>query len=460
MWIPRLLRAGAGVGLVVLGWVLAVSLPGVRALPWLAALVAAGTVAIGFSLLDSWRTDRLLRWLRAPRSPVAPHEEGPWGDLTYRIERIVELNRRELKREQARLADFLEAIEASPNGVLLLDANEQIAWLNTQAAAHFDLNPQRDLQQRITNLVRKPEFVQHLQQRVVDHALLFTLHNGRSISVMLRLYGEGAMLLLSQDVSERERTEAMRRDFVANVSHEIRTPLAALSGFVESLGTLNLQGSERSRVLELMRQQSVRMQALVDDLLTLARLEGSPRPSPDSWFSLDTLIGLVMAESQGLSAGRHQFDWPQQSAHLELAGVESEMHSAITNLVSNAVRYTPAHGRIALAVTLQADGGVALRVTDSGPGIAAEHLPRLTERFYRVDGSRSRVTGGTGLGLSIVKHVCQRHGGELRIESEIGVGSSFTLVWPAVRVRSSDDAQGVLGEESAPSRLALVGRER
>jgi two-component system, OmpR family, phosphate regulon sensor histidine kinase PhoR len=401
----------------------------------------------------------LLAWLRAPRSLAPPHEEGAWGDLTYRIERLIEANRRELKSERVRLAEFLQAIEASPNGVLLMDASEQIVWFNTQAADHFDLHPQRDLQQRITNLVRQPVFVQFLQQRTVSHPLLLSLHNGRSISVLLRVYGEGAMLLLSQDVSERERTEGMRRDFVANVSHEIRTPLAALSGFVESLATLNLQGEERARVLELMRQQSHRMQSLVDDLLTLARLEGSPRPSADTWFSLDALIGLVVAETQGLSAGRHDLHWPGPS-HLDLAGVQTEMHSALTNLLSNAVRYTPAQGQIALAVHVLADGGVALQVSDTGPGIAAEHIPRLTERFYRVDGSRSRATGGTGLGLSIVKHVCQRHGGELRVESELGVGSSFTLIWPALRVRNGDDAQGMLGEESAPAPLALQGSER
>ncbi len=457
----RLLRAVAGLGLVLAAVIVAVSLPGVNDHVGLAAAVSAVVVTVGWGLLDALRTQRLLAWLRSPRSLAPPAEEGAWGDLTYRIERLVETNRRELKREQVRLAEFLQAIEASPNGVLLLDANEQIAWLNSQAAVHFQLHPQRDLQQRITNLIRHPAFVQHLQSRNMQQPVTLNLHDGRSIAVMLRTYGEGAMLLLSQDVSERERNDAMRRDFVANVSHEIRTPLAALTGFVESLTTLRLDGQERDRVLELMRQQSQRMQALVDDLLTLARLEGSPRPSPDSWFSLDDLIGLVMSEVSALSAGRHQLHWPTPTG-LELAGIESEVHSALTNLLSNAVRYTVERGQIALGVQRLPDGGVALHVTDTGAGIGPEHLPRLTERFYRVDGSRSRATGGTGLGLSIVKHVCQRHGGELRIESEVGVGSVFTLVWPALRVRGGGDeqAQLMLGEESAPAPLARVGRER
>jgi two-component system phosphate regulon sensor histidine kinase PhoR len=438
----------------------AVSLPYVGDSVLAAATLAAGLVTLGWGLLDALRTRRLLNWLRAPRASAPPAEEGDWGDLTYRIERLVETSRRELKREKARLAEFLEAIEASPNGVLLLDANEHIVWLNTQAAVHFELNPQRDLQQRITNLVRHPHFVQHLQSRNLQNALVVHLHDGRSISIMLRMYGEGAMLLLSQDVSERERNDAMRRDFVANVSHEIRTPLSALSGFVESLATLRLEGSERDRVLELMRQQSQRMQALVDDLLTLAKLEGSPRPSPDTWFDLDDLIGLVMSEVAGLSGGRHQLHWPDPT-HLELAGIESEVHSALTNLLTNAVRYTNDRGQIALGVQRLPDGGLALHVTDTGAGIASEHLPRLTERFYRVDGSRSRATGGTGLGLSIVKHVSQRHGGELRIESEVGVGSVFTLVWPALRVRGGgEQAQLMLGEESAPAPFARSSGER
>ncbi len=455
-WFRALAGLGVGVGAVAV----AISLPGIGDHVVLAAVTVAILVTLGLGALDALRTQRLLAWLRSPRSLAPPAEEGAWGDLTYRIERLVETNRRELKREQSRLAEFLQAIEASPNGVLLLDANEQIAWLNAQAGVHFQLHPQRDLQQRITNLIRHPAFVQHLQARNTQQAVTLNLHDGRSIAVMLRTYGEGAMLLLSQDVSERERNDAMRRDFVANVSHEIRTPLAALSGFVESLSTLRLEGVERDRVLELMRQQSMRMQALVDDLLTLARLEGSPRPSPDTWFSLDELIGLVISEVSSLSAGRHQLHWPSPTG-LELAGIESEMHSAVTNLLSNAVRYTAERGQIALGVQTLPDGGVALHVTDTGGGIAAEHLPRLTERFYRVDGSRSRATGGTGLGLSIVKHVCQRHGGELRIESELGVGSVFVLVWPALGVRGGGEhAQLVLGEESAPAPLALYGRER
>jgi len=261
------------------------------------------------------------------------------------------------------------------------------------------------------------------------------------VLLAVRPYGDGKKLLLSQDVTERERSDAMRRDFVANVSHEIRTPLTVLTGFLETMSNLPLTEAERRRVLELMSQQTQRMQTLVGDLLTLAQLEGSPRPPPDRWVRLEGLMAQVHADAQALSAGRHAFgfDVPQGA---QIAGAEAELQSAVANLVNNAVRYTPSGGRIDVTWSMREDGTGQIEVRDDGIGIAREHVPRLTERFYRVDGSRSRDTGGTGLGLSIVKHVVQRHGGELEIRSEPGKGSTFTLVFPAARVRQDGAAAG------------------
>lgn len=443
------MHAGAALALVMAAAALVLSWPLLRANGVLAALLAGALVAIGLRLLEGWRLRRLLHWLRAPRTSAAPLVEGAWGDLAYRMERLLDSQRRELEAERQQRQDFLSAIEASPNGVLLLDAQEQIAWLNTPAAEHFDLHPQRDLRQRITNLVRQPAFVQYLQDGLFSQPLSLTLRDGRHLAITLRRYGDGALLLLSQDISDRELAEAMRRDFVANASHEIRTPLAALSGFVESLRTLDLAPPERAQVLALMQQQARRMEALVEDLLILARLEGGARPPNDSWASLAPLLDRVRAEALALSAGRHAFQWPNVGL-LEFSGIESELHSALTNLLSNAIRYTPAGGRIEMLCELQADGGLMLAVRDSGPGIAAEHLPRLTERFYRVEASRSRDSGGTGLGLAIVKHIAQRHGAQLRIDSELGVGSQFALLWPALRVRAGGGEHG-LGEEAAPA---------
>jgi two-component system, OmpR family, phosphate regulon sensor histidine kinase PhoR len=294
----------------------------------------------------------------------------------------------------------------------------------------------RDQRQLVTNLLRMPAFVSHLQSGDYEAPIEFTSPRGRAtIQVIVRPYGVGQKLLLSQDVTDRERMESMRRDFVANVSHEIRTPLTVLAGFVDTLASVPLSATEQPRVLALMRQQTTRIQSLVDDLLTLAQLEGSPRPSSDQWLSADTLVARVVGEAELLSAGRHELSLEAQPG-LEVAGIESELTSAMANLLGNAVRYTPDSGRIDVSWRVRAaDGCAVFEVRDNGIGIAREHLPRLTERFYRVDGSRSRETGGTGLGLAIVKHVVQRHGGEIEMQSEPGKGSVFRLVLPAARVR-------------------------
>jgi two-component system phosphate regulon sensor histidine kinase PhoR len=393
------------------------------------------------ALRDAGRAARFLAWLRGSQSAPAPRDAGFWGEVGYRVERALRARERESEAEREHLRQFLLAIEASPNGVLLLDADDRIEWCNARAADHFGLDPQRDRQQKATNLLRAPTFVMYLQGGVFDDAIEFAGPQGRTmLSVLVRAYGEGKKLVLSQDVTERERMETMRRDFVANVSHEIRTPLTVLAGFVETLASVPLSTTEQPRVLNLMRQQTTRIQTLVDDLLTLAKLEGSPRPGADRWIGVDALLATALADAELLSAGRHELHL-DKSAEIDLAGAEGELASAIGNLLSNAVRYTPDGGRIDVRWSVrEGDGCAVFEVADTGIGIAREHLPRLTERFYRVDGSRSRDTGGTGLGLAIVKHVVQRHGGELQVESEPGKGSRFRLVFPAVRVRARSGA--------------------
>ncbi len=413
--------------------------------------VFSGVVLMLF--VDAVRGHRLLTWLRGNQFDSAPRDTGLWGELGYRIERAVRDRDRSVARGRLELEQFLSAIEASPNGVLMLDAQEQIVWCNRVAADHFSLDPERDLRQRITNLVRAPAFVAYLQAG--SYAEPLVLGNSRgpgTLSIIVRDYGEGMRLVLSLDITERVRNEAMRRDFVANVSHEIRTPLTVLAGFIETLHTLPLTAVERDRVLTLMNQQTQRMQTLVADLLTLAQLEGSPRPAPDRWVALDGLLTRIAADAEVLSAGRHRLNL-RPATHAELAGIESELLSAIANLVTNAVRYTPEGGQIDLGWRVLDGGNAEICVVDTGPGIAREHIPRLTERFYRVDGSRSREPGGTGLGLSIVKHIMQRHGGELMVESEVGKGSRFRLMFPAARVRHASDS--ALGDEAAFNAAAL-----
>ena len=444
---------GSAVG-VAAGWPMLGTLGGALA----ASFVAAG--------LERRRGSRLLAWVRDRSEAGAPRDGGYWAELAYRVEKALRAREKALVAEREQHRQFLQAIEASPNGVLLLDAADQIEWCNSVAADHFGLNPQRDLRQRLTNLVRAPAFVHHLQEGPHDEAVVFPAPGLRgTLSVLVRPYGERRKLVLSHDITERERSDAMRRDFVANVSHEIRTPLTVLAGFVETLSTLPLDETERRRVLALMREQAQRMQALVGDLLTLAQLEGSPRPPADRWVPVSSLLAQARAEAQALSANRHRLEvgdeagawagaWagagtgtgdPAGTAAADawsIAGSVTELQSALGNLVSNAVRYTPEGGWVRVRWCVRKDGAGEFEVADSGPGIAPEHLPRLTERFYRVDGSRSRESGGTGLGLAIVKHVMQRHGGEIRIDSEIGRGSRFVLVFPAARLRATAPVDG------------------
>ena len=413
------------------------------------AVIGAVLALLMAVAVDARRGRRLLGWLRGPQEDAAPRDTGYWGELGYRVERLLRQKDLALKQERQRLDQFFAAIEASPNGVMLLDAGDQIDWCNSVAASHFGLDPTRDRRQRVTNLVRSPVFVAYLQAGLFEDPIVFVGPLGRStLSVLVRPYGEGMKLVLSQDITERERAEAMRRDFVANVSHETRTPLTVLAGFVETLAQLPLTEVERKRVLVLMAQQTDRMQALVGDLLTLAQLEGSPHPGADRWVAVAGLLQRAQADAQALSAGRHVIE-VHDGSDAELAGSEAELHSAVGNLLTNAVRYTPEGGRIVLRWHARADGAGEIEVSDTGIGIAREHLPRLTERFYRVDGSRSRDTGGTGLGLSIVKHVVQRHGGSIDLQSEPGKGSSFRLAFPALRVRQRSAAAGVIAAPMA-----------
>jgi two-component system phosphate regulon sensor histidine kinase PhoR len=392
---------------------------------------------------------RALRWMRVDPPQGNPIQLGVWGDLLERAQRMLRRRDREIIDCEKRLNDFLAGLQASPNGVVLLDPQGHIEWCNQTAASHFGLDLRRDLQQTIGNLVRDPGFVAYLASCNFERELLMPGRDhtpGRPIrlSVQLYPYGGGRLLLLSRDVTAVEQADAMRRDFVANVSHEIRTPLTVLSGFVETLQTLKLSAAERDHYLDLMAQQSDRMQSLVDDLLTLSRLEGSPPPGVEVWSSVPLLMRQLLQDGQALTQVINGTDQAVHDVHADcqfegqIAGIAQELYSAMGNLVSNAIRYTPPGKRIDISFRPGLDGQAVFEVADSGPGISPEHLPRLTERFYRVDRSRSRETGGTGLGLAIVKHVAQRHGGSLAIESQMGKGSCFRMTFPASRLRLDD----------------------
>lgn len=431
--------------LVFLFWLLVAATMGYWYAKISGALACALLIALFVNLKNLWRGQKIEEWLRHNTVQDPPLLGGLWGDLIDRLKRILNDQKRQTEAHQQRLQDFLSAIQASPNGVVLLDPEGRIEWCNQTAAQHLGFDTKRDLMQHVVHLVRDPVFNKYFSQENHDEDVIIegrspTLMNSVRLSAQLHDYGENRQLLLTRDVTALAQADAMRRDFVANVSHEIRTPLTVLSGFIETLQTLNLDQEERTKFLELMATQAGRMQGLVNDLLILSQLEGSPLPQMTENVSLVDLMSPVESEARGLSQTHFSILEEPQILNFEvpsswsLIGSKQEIFSAASNLVNNAVRYTPAGGQVNCVWSELSGQRLQFSVQDTGPGVAPEHLPRLTERFYRVDRSRSRESGGTGLGLAITKHVMQRHGGELKIESELGKGSKFTLIFPASRV--------------------------
>ena len=415
---------------------------------WQGACIGIAIVSLTLFLIDTWRSLFFLSWVRSSDILQAPDQSGIWGDLADRVRRLLKQKDLELRASEENLRQFLSAIQASPNGVVLLDSQWHIVWSNRTASQHLGIDPEKDVYQLIGYLLRNPAFSAYARSSLYEKEIVIEGRENRSdypqkIAVQVFPYGDGRKLLLSRDITALEQAEVMRRDFVANVSHEIRTPLTVLVGFVETLQNLKLSENEIQDFLKLMSQQALRMQTLVQDLLTLSQLEGSPLPSESEWHDFDTLWQSCYTEANGLMHVLHQkdgsthtlqFDLPEELQAHQISGSLEEIKSALTNLVSNALRYTPSTGAVKVFCSLKNDH-FEFSVKDTGVGISPEHLPRLTERFYRVDRSRSRDTGGTGLGLAIVKHVVQRHGGHLRIESKLNLGSCFTLEFPASRFR-------------------------
>lgn len=415
--------------------------------PWL--WTGAWVGAAIWLVLDALRAQRLLEVMRRDVSALPSRGHGVWGELAERIRKVLRERDQQIRQSDDRLQEFLAAIQASPNGVVLIDEQGRIEWCNQTAAQQFGIDAKRDLQQHLANLVRDPAFVAYLaswnysRDVVIDAPSQPAGQRAHPIRLSMQVhpYAGNRRMLLTRDITALEQAETMRRDFVANVSHEIRTPLTVLAGFVETLQSLPLEADERARYLRLMAQQSHRMETLVNDLLTLSRLEGNAAPPPTSqWTPVRALLAHCEEEGRALSKQispqGHKLSFSQE-AESELSGASVELQSAMSNLLSNAIRYTPGGGEVTVTWRLLPDGRGEYAVRDTGPGVAAEHIPRLTERFYRVDRSRSRETGGTGLGLAIVKHIAQRHGGELRIESTVGKGSRFALVLPVARVRQA-----------------------
>lgn len=398
---------------------------------WMTAVICLALLLVH----QLWHASKLTVLLLSPSYGEVPVAMGIWGEIYYRLHKLVKGWRDQVLEVEQQHQRFIQAIQASPNGVVMLNEDDQIEWCNAIAEKHFGLNARRDAMQRITHILRKPAFVQYIiRQNYREPVKLTGMGDFEQFSLEVQIfpYGDKQKLVLSQDISQIEKTDAMRRDFVANVSHELKTPLTVLAGFLETVSELDLNEEERDRYLEMMSVQTSRMKTLVEDLLTLAKLEGNPEPPISQVVNMPNMLARLKLDAEGLSQGKHQISFDQNSDK-NILGDDLELYSAFSNLVSNAVRYTPEGGKVCVTWA-QIGEEIELCVSDTGPGIAAEHIPRLTERFYRVDRSRSRETGGTGLGMAIVKHVINRHHGELKIESTVGVGSRFCLVFPKQRI--------------------------
>jgi two-component system phosphate regulon sensor histidine kinase PhoR len=363
-----------------------------------------------------------------------PDGEGLWEDVFSRLNKMVRNQREEREQGAAALHHMEQATSALPEGVVILDEADHVEWCNPLAEQHFGLDSERDAGQQITYLARQPEFVQYLNMRDFSEPLVLrgSRQDGLVLSIKLIPYGSGKKLMTSRDVTHLERIETMRRDFVANVSHELRTPLTVVNGFVETLHDMpTLENDMARRALNLMGEQTQRMARLVDDLLTLSRLENVLNTMQEETVDMPVLVQSLLHEGLTLSSGQHVLRLTMES-ECKLLGNTDELRSAFGNLVTNAIRYTPPGGEVVLRWS-EHDGQPSFCVKDSGIGIAPQHIPRLTERFYRVDRSRSRETGGTGLGLAIVKHIVNRHQAKLDISSEEGRGSTFCITFPAKR---------------------------
>lgn len=377
----------------------------------------------------------LASWLLKSDVSAIPVGIGVWDEIFYALDRLVRLHKRSNSKLFAVLDRFEHAAQAIPDGIVMLNESDQIDWFNPAACRHFGLDHKSDRGQFIGYLIRQSAFHDYLSGDDYRWPLVMKSPNSRDITLSVQMvpFGDKQKMLISRDVTQFEMVEAMRRDFVANVSHELRTPLTVVGGFLETfLDMRNIPPEDFYKYCDLMQQQTERMRRLVEDLLALSRLESPQNRLVEKRVDMAGLIQSLYQDAMSLSAGRHPINLVN-NCDVGILGNADELVSGLGNLVSNAVRYTPAGKEITLTWGWR-DNELCFSVQDRGDGIEAQHIARLTERFYRVDRGRSRETGGTGLGLAIAKHVLTRHHGRLVIESKVGYGSCFSACFPVSRV--------------------------
>ena len=398
---------------------------------WLLGLCLVLLTYLGFHL---YHLSRLHNWLRKGGRTPASDVGGIWGEVCYGLHRLQERHRKRKRKLSNILNRFKASTSAMPDATVVLRRNNEIEWFNEAARKCLGLRG-RDVGQRIVNLIRFPVFVRYLQAGDFSEPLVIPSPVDGRVTLSIRVvpYARKQRLLVARDMTRQQRLEDMRRDFVANVSHELRTPITVVNGYLETLMDDPDDDCARqwSRPLMQMHEQTTRMMHIVNDLLTLSKLESEPAPGHVEDIDMPALLEGMVNEARLLSEGRHHIELEAKSGE-GLRGDSSEIRSVVANLLGNAVKYTPEGGHI--KVRWYADEqGRHLEVSDDGPGIEARHLPRLTERFYRVDVSRSRASGGTGLGLAIVKHILNRHDADLHVESRLGEGSTFRCDFPPHR---------------------------
>jgi len=428
-WIPELWRLLWSIlAATLLGAVL-----GVFWLGWAIGLAAY----LGYHV---WQLRRLVNWLRSGKTRNIPEAGGIWGEVFHYIYQRQRKHQQRKRQLEDILERFNEATSALPDATVVIGRKDEILWFNEAAAGLLGLHSSQDKGQPIDNLLRHPDFITYLNQTARNGEVLrmpSPVDDNLTLSIHLIDYGRDQRLLVARDISQQQRLDQMRRDFVANVSHELRTPLTVISGFLETLMDSGDECAARwQRSLDLMHQQAARMQHLVADLLMLSRLETDRSSPPRELVEVPALLAAIREDAQLLSGDKGHHITLEADPDLRLYGAERELHSAFSNIVGNAVRYTPAGGEVHIR-WWRNGSGAHFSVSDTGIGIPAEHIPRLTERFYRVDTGRSREVGGTGLGLAIVKHVLTRHGARLRVESRPGKGSTFTIDFPLDRLAAS-----------------------
>lgn len=390
---------------------------------------------LGYLVTHLYWIHQLHLWLKHPSISEVPEGSGLWEDVFNSLLKYERNNQVKQTELNAALERFQIVANAIPDGLLILNAANQIEWCTAHAEFQLGLDMSTDKNLPIVNLVRNSQFIAFLYNEVYDEP--FKLKNDRNSDAMLEIsiisLANRQKLLISRDVTQMEKIDAMRRDFIANVSHELRTPLTVVGGFIETL--MDMEGAVPDSIRNyfgMMQDQTTRMRRLIEDLLTLSQIESNTQIPENNPINMTMLTNMLLNDAQALSNGRHKIT-AQANPHFDLSGAVDELQSALGNLVSNAIRYTPEGGEISISWHLRDNLGV-FSVSDNGIGIDQQHIHRLTERFYRVDKGRSRETGGTGLGLSIVKHILSRHQAKLEITSKPSAGSTFSVIFPHARL--------------------------